>query len=28
MIDFDNDFTIKNIEYLDKLREKKIITNQ
>ena len=28
MIDFDNDFNIKNIEYLDKLREKKIITNQ
>ena len=28
MIDFDNDLTIKNIEYLDKSREKKIITNQ
>jgi len=28
MIDFNNDFTIKNIEYLDKSREKKIITNQ
>ena len=28
MIDFDNDFTIKEIEYLDKSREKKIITNQ
>ena len=28
MIDFDNGFAIKNIEYLDKSREKKIITNQ